>query len=252
MSILTKSLTSLHFDRISPYSETTINLGQVRRHAAKLLNFLSHGSVYGGEVFLCGGAFKSIINPKLQICDLDLWVRDRKAREHLTRDLLNRGAKLITDFHPYCMLFDLDGAAIEITYHNVKQRHISEIVQGFDLAGCAIAAHYTNGKITDAFISRGAANSIETQTTRLEGGYLQRLRSERLPTILRSIDRLGRFATDLHFDLHQPDIDALWDIYFKDYDADERQRCIDIYLETTSDYKGRCDLELLKTAYAVV
>ncbi len=225
-----------------------VSHARVREHAATLLRFLMAGTVYPGEVFLCGGAYKAMLNPSLPVNDLDLWVRDRRERERLTADLLARGARLVRDFHPYCVLFDLDGHLVEITYQNVKERPISEIVREFDIAGCAIAATYSDGRITDSYFSPRAALSARCGTVCLEDSYLERLRSERLPTVLRTIDRLERFALEVGFHPSASDLADLWKTYREDYSLSERQRCIDVYMETTAGYKGHHNAALIRTA----
>ena len=225
---------------------------QVRKHAKGILRFLSQGSSYKGEVFLCGGVYKRLINPSVKINDVDLWVRNRKERDALRADLLNRGARLVRDFHPYCILFDLNGTAIEITYQNVKDRQISEIADGSDLAACAIAATYCKGRIVDSYINASALSSIKAKTARLEEGYLKRLKDNRLPSVLRSIDRLERFAREVGYPACRKDLQALWRLYFYDYSAKERQECIDVYMDTTVNYKGQFNRQLLEQAKASV
>lgn len=228
-----------------------VNGGRVRRHAAEVLGFLSSGTAYPGEVFLCGGVYKTMLNPALKVNDIDLWVRNRKERNRLIADLRERGARLLRDFHPYCVLFELEGRRIEITYQNVKERRISEIVEGFDIAGCAIAATYSNGRITDSFFSRRAAISARCGTACLEESYLERLRAERLPTVLRTIDRLERFAAEVGFHPSASDVHDLWEIYREVYSRSERVRCIDVYLETTAGYKGNHNEALIRAASAL-
>ncbi len=231
-----------------PGRDSGLNHDRVRRHAGALLSFLTTDGTYPGEVFLCGGAYKTMLNPALEVHDLDLWVRNRKERDRLAADLLDRGARLVRDFHPYCLLFELGGRRLEITYQNVNARAISEIVGGFDIAGCAIASTYFNGRITDSYFSPLAAVAARCGTACLEPSYLARLRTERLPTVLRTIDRLERFATEVGFHLSPSDMHDLWQIFREEYTLDERQRCLEVYLETTVGYKGACNRALIKTA----
>lgn len=233
---------------IAPFRRPAVSHRRVKKHARKILRFLSRGSSYKGEVFLCGGAFKHLINTSLKLNDIDLWVRNRREREALMAELLIRGARLVRDFHPYCILFDFRGPAIEITYQNVKNRQISEIVDGFDLAGCAIAATYSHGRIVDSYINPLALSASTERTACLEKSYLNRLRTDHMPSVLRSIDRLQRFAKEVGYRASQEDIKAMWAIFFNEYSAEERQECIDVYLKTTAGYKGQHDEQLLEMA----
>jgi len=146
------------------------------------------------------------------------------------------------------MLYQLDDRLVEITYQNVKERPISEIVRGFDIAGCAVAATYRDGEIVDAYFTASAAHSVMWKTACLEMTYLERLRADRLPTVLRTIDRLERFASDVGYPVSEADIAALWRLYREEYSPDERQQCIDVYLETTCGYKGIHNTALLALA----
>lgn len=221
---------------------------RVRKRARKLLGFLAREAPYPGEVFLCGGAFKTLMNPQVGVNDLDLWVRNRKERDCLSAFLLARGATLLRDFHPYCMLYQLDDRLVEITYQNVRERPISDIVRGFDIAGCAVAATYRDGEIVDAYFTASAAHSVRLKTACLEMTYLERLRADRLPTVLRTIDRLERFASDVGYPVSEADLAALWRLYREEYSPDERQKCMDVYLETTCGYKGIHNTALLNHA----
>ena len=59
---------------------------------------------------------------------------------------------------------------MEITYQNVKEGPISDVVLGFDIAGCAIAATWKEGRVVDSYISEralGSARQITRCTQRL-------------------------------------------------------------------------------------
>ncbi len=222
---------------------------RVKKQAAKVFRFL-FPSGYKGEVFLCGGAFKRLLVPGLSTNDLDLWVRNRKERDRLVKHLLDRGAKLERDFRPFCLRLDLEGCAVEITYHNIKNGSLSDIVHGFDIAGCAIGASYRKGKVNSVYISPGAQETLIRREVVLEQAYLDTLATQRLPTVLRGIDRIQRFALETGFRIRDCDMDALWDLYFEHYSAEEKQQCLDVYLETTVGFKQACDKTLLQRATA--
>ncbi len=219
----------------------------VRGHAATLLEEVL-SQPFSGELFLAGGAFKPLLNPEQDVRDLDLWVRDRRSRERLLSHLVACGAEVVRDFHPYCIKLLHGEREIELTYQNVKGRPIGEVVEGFDIACCAIAATYRDGKITDSYISPRALRSAEERQVMLTKGYIDRLLEERPPDILQSIDRLSCFAEEVGFDLPEEVSERLWKVYEEDYDEDEQRACMDTYLSTTVEYKGRVDLSVLRRA----
>lgn len=235
----------------SPRPKEGLSHAQVQKHAKEVFLFLL-GKNYAGEVFLCGGAFKPLLKPGLKIKDIDLWVRNRREREKLTATLLDRGATLVRDFFPYCLRFDYEGCPVEITYQNVKDRPISDIVHGFDVAGCAIAATYSKGKIIDSYMSARARGSIENQLALLEESYIEQLLNDHTPTVLRGIDRMTRFAKETGYGISVDETEQLWDIYTNTYSSDERQRSLDIYLETTVGFKDSCNTGLIQRATALV
>ncbi|MEM0895942.1 MAG: hypothetical protein AAGJ79_03575 [Verrucomicrobiota bacterium] len=220
---------------------------KVRKQADRIFRFLFPRS-YPGEVFLCGGAFKPALHPKLRTNDIDLWVRDRKERNRLLRFLLERGATLDRDFHPFCIRLLLDGCAVEITYHNIKKGTIKELVHGFDIAGCAIGARYSCRRLREVYISPGAHETIATGEVLLEEGYLRTLVNERLPTVLRGIDRMQSFADETGLRVRERDMETLWKIYLHNYTVEEQRKCVDVYLETTVGFKQGCNKELLQRA----
>lgn len=222
---------------------------KVRKQAARIFRFLfPHG--YPGEVFLCGGAFKPALHPKLRTNDIDLWVRDRKERNRLLKFLLKRGATLDRDFHPFCLRLLLNGCAVEITYHNIKNGTLEELVHSFDIAGCAIGARYNHRGIRETYISPGAYETVATGEVILEEAYMKSLVNERLPTVLRSIDRMQTFAHETGLRIRKRDIETLWAIYFHNYTVEEQRKCVDVYLETTVGFKRGCNKELLQRATA--
>ena len=240
-----------HTSRPLPKAKEGLTHAQVRKHAKSVFKFLL-GRKYPGEVFLCGGAFKPLLKPGLKINDIDLWVRNRKEREKLMHAMLDRGATLVRDFYPYCLRFDYEGCPVEITYQNVKDRPISDIVHGFDVAGCAIAATYKKGKIVDSYMSARARGSIENRLALLEESYIDQLIAEHTPSVLRGIDRMKKFARQTGYDVSEEDTERLWDIYANHYSSEERQRSLDIYLETTVGFKDSCDTGLIQRATALV
>ena len=219
----------------------------VKGHAKSLLQGILPRP-FDDEVFLAGGAFKPLINPAQGVRDLDLWVRDRKVRERLVDHLTDCGAELVHDFKPYCIKFERKGQLIEITYQNVKQRPISEIVEGFDIACCAIAATYDGGQVTDCYVSPRAVDSASCREVMLTAGYIRRLQENRPPDILQSLDRMRRFSEEVDFELPERVSERLWRVFEGDYTDEQREACVDTYLSTTVNYKGRCDFDILRRA----
>ena len=94
-------------------------------------------------------------------------------RERLVDHLIACGAELVHDFKPYCIKFKRRGQLIEITYQNVKQRPISEIVEGFDIACCAIAAIVwvgTLGAVLGPLLARAGEAVDQGATIRAAAG----------------------------------------------------------------------------------
>lgn len=222
---------------------------RAKGHAERLLKSVL-SAPFPGELFLAGGAFKPLLNPERPVRDLDIWVRDRKQRERLCEHLVGCGAEMVHDFHPYCIKFQLGGQQLEVTYQNVKNRPIGEIVEGFDIACCAIAATCSNGRVTDVYVSSQAMLSVDEQQVMLTEGYIERLRRERSPDVLRSLDRLACFADEIGFEVSDEVREQLWGVYEEDYTAEEQRACVDTYLSTTVDYKGQVDFGVLRRAAA--
>ena len=42
----------------------------------------------------------------------------------------------------------------------------------------------------------------------------------------------------------------MWDLYFERYSPQEKQQCLDVYLETTVGFKQACNKELIQRATA--
>lgn len=220
---------------------------RARWHAKTVFEQL-FGGPYDGEVFLCGGAFKPLLKRRLPINDLDLWVRDRHEREKLTRFLLARGAVLARDFHPYCLKLRLDGRLIEITYHNVKDGGLEDILNTFDLAICGIGARYCRGTVADTFVGEDCWQAVRQRTVRVLPSYLVAVRELRSPSVIRTLHRLGQQAAELGFGVDAAHEHLLWDIFWNEFNDDERRAALELYFETVVAYKGVCDDRLLRRA----
>lgn len=216
-------------------------------HAQALLRPVI-GAGFEDEVFLAGGAFKPVLKPGHPVRDLDLWVRDRRARERLVEHLLANGCELVHDFHPYCLKLEHGGTEIEVTYQNVKARPISWVLERFDIAALSIAATYRSGRVIGVTALPAAVRSFAEGRLYLNEGYIDSLEERRSPDVLQSIDRISRFAEA--FDMVIPDelCEEFWAVYETVYTREEREACRETYLRTTVGYKGRCDLGLLRRA----
>jgi hypothetical protein len=220
---------------------------QVEAHTKRVFRFLFK-KPYLGEVFLCGGAYKPLLDPKLKINDLDLWVRNRKERIRLVGALVAEGARVVHDFAPYCIKLEKEGRAIEITYQNVKSNSVPFIVQSFDLGCCAIGARYYAGKVDEIYVSRQAQMSLARKKVYLNGAFLRWVRERHPLGLLSSLDRIHRFAQDIGFSVDTESEEALWELFETEYDEAEQQKCLDTYMEIVITYKSRHDTNILRRA----
>lgn len=203
---------------------------------------------YEGEVFLCGGAFKPILKPGLPINDFDLWVRNRKEREKLVRALLQRGASLMRDFHPFCLKLRLNGRIIEITYHNVKEGAMTDVVNTFDIAACGLGARYVNGRVVEMYLAEECRESIRHKLVRVLPSYLCFLEATHAPSLIRTLHRMGQLAAELGYEVDAEHEHLLWEMFWKEYTEEERRAAVDLYFETMVHYKGHCDDRLVRRA----
>lgn len=220
---------------------------RVRLHAQRVFGEVL-GPDFAGEAFLCGGAFKPLLKRGLPINDFDFWVRDRKSREKLGAHLLARGATVARDFHPYCLKLRLDGRLIEITYHNVKDGGLTDVVNTFDLSICAMGARYANGRVEEVHVSDECWQAIKRRTVQVLPSYLVALQALRTPSIVRTLHRMGQKAAELDFDVDLAHEHLLWEIFWKDFSEEERRAAMDLYFETMVSYKGQTDERLLRRA----
>jgi len=220
---------------------------RIRRHAQRVFASLFPKG-YAGEVFLCGGAFKPLLRKGLPINDLDLWVRNRKERDRLVAALSAGGAHLIHDFHPFCMKFRHEGQLVEITYHNVKDGDLSDVINTFDLSLCGLGARYSNGKVEETYVSAECWNAIHHRQITVMDSYMLFLMLQNSPSILRSLHRMGQQAAELGFQVHEEQEHHLWDLYWRHYSEEERKAAMDLYFDTVVAYKGQSNERLVRRA----
>ncbi len=220
---------------------------RIRRHAKQIFTELL-GDDYDGEVFLCGGAFKPLLKRKLPINDFDLWVRDNTQRGKLVQFLLNRGATIARDFVPYCLKLRLDGRIIEITYNNVDDGRLEDVVNTFDLAVCGMGARFARNRVAEVFVSPECWNAIRHRAVRTVPSYMCFLSIQRAASLVRTLHRMGQQATELGYEVDTAHEHALWEIFWSDFSEDERRAAVDLYFETMVAHNGRCDQRLMRRA----
>lgn len=220
---------------------------RIRGHAEKLTQWL-FPSGYDGEFFFCGGAFKPVIHRKHAVHDYDLWVRDRNSREDLCRALLKRGAHLVKDYHPYCAHFRLDGQLIEITYHNVGDGTIQNILDTFDLTTSAVGARYADHQIQEIHFTDEHWESIQLQRITVQSSNMGYLLMEKCPTLLRTLHRMAQYAVELGFEVDADCEHQLWRWYWQDYSEEQRKACMDLYFDTMVTHTGKHDTKLVNQA----
>jgi hypothetical protein len=222
-------------------------LHRVRRHAQRIFQFLFPEG-YQGEIFLCGGAFEPLLKKGLHLQDLDLWVRDRKERQTLCNALIDRGAILLHDFHPYCLKFRLEGQIIEITYHNVKDGTLEDVVSTFDISLSAIGVRLENGAVQEAHIDDECWHAIRKGEVSVMDAYFCFIDMMKAPCLLRTLHRMGQKAAELHLSVNVDHEHRLWEIYWHDYCEEERRAAMDLYFDTMVAYKGQHDPRLVHRA----
>jgi len=225
----------------------TIFMHRVRAHGRRVFkNLFPKG--YDGEVFLCGGAFKPLLKKGAPINDLDLWVRNRKERDKLCSSLMERGAHLLHDFHPYCVKFRLDGQLIEITYHNINDGALSDVMNTFDLAINGIGTRYLNGHLVEAYVSEDCWQSIQLKAVSVLDSYFCLLLMEKTPSLIRTLHRMGQQAAELGYAVNADCEHRLWHMYWHIYSEEERKACMDLYFDTMVTYKGQHNEHLMRRA----
>ncbi|MFZ4763309.1 MAG: hypothetical protein ACOYMN_00030 [Roseimicrobium sp.] len=185
---------------------------------------------------------------QLPVHDLDLWVRSRKEREKLCRALLRRGAVLLQDFHPYCLKFRLEGQLIEVTYHNVKNATLRDVLHTFDIAVSAIGCRFQGNSVAEAAISDECWEAVRRREVRVLESYFCFLDVTKAPSLLRTLHRMGQKAGELGYKVHESHEHRLWEAYWHDYSEDERRAAMDLYFDTMVAYKGQQDTRLVHRA----
>lgn len=222
---------------------------RLRRHARKVFAFLFHQG-FDGEVFLCGGAFTPLLKKGQHVHDLDLWVRNQEDREKLCATLLNRGAVLLQDFKPFCLKFRLEGQIIEVSYHNVGDASLSDVLHTFDLAISGMGARFHHGKVVETIVHDECWHSVRSRELAVMDSYRCLIMLAKTPCLLRTLHRMGQKATELGYKVATKDEHRLWDIYWRDYSEEERRVAMDMYFDTMVSYKGQHNERIVHKATA--
>jgi hypothetical protein len=198
------------------------------------------------EFFIAGGAFKPLLRENLEVRDIDLWVRDRKARERLREELLGLGATLIRDFEPYCIALEINGFPLEITYQNAYDEFPSRVLEHFDLTVSSIGISCKEGRVREAFITPEAEFSLRERKLFLCKAWLADM-LEKHGFILGSIQRLRSFSAQLGWPIAEGEIEKLWDAY-ESFPLDARCENLKRFVEIDVKYKGAEVMDTLVTA----
>lgn len=216
-----------------------------RQHAQRLCHSLFPLG-YNGEFFLCGGAFKPLLRKDLPINDLDLWVRDQVARDKLCQALIAQGAILLRDFHPYCLKYRLDGQIVEITYHNVHNGHLQDILNTFDLAINGMGAHYSHGQVRSTSITEGCSRCLNQHEIHVLEPYFAHLKQHHDPSLLRTLHRLGQAAHELNLNVHSDSEHRLWHLFWNHYTEEQRRAARDLYFNTIVTHQNDSHEHLIR------
>ncbi len=220
---------------------------QIARHAKSKLAPLLRGVEFADEVFLCGGVYKSLLNPALPVYDLDLWVRNRKKREQLTADLLRAGARMLCDFAPFCIKFTRSDILLELNYQNLNELGIPRVLDHCDLGVCALGAVWQQGQIIDVVVADSFLKSARDRTVYLHDTLLGHLTAHRPPSVLRTLHRLEQAAEELQYRQDPHGVNTLWDLYGA-MDEEEQRANLDLYQSTMVEYKRAKNAPLLQRA----
>ncbi len=152
------------------------------------------------------------------------------------------------DFHPFCLKLRLNGRIIEITYHNVNDGTLADVVNTFDIAVCGMGARYKDGSVAEIQVSEECRESIRKRSIQVLPAYLCFLDATHAPSLIRTLHRMGQQATELGYEVDVTHEHLLWEMFWKDYTEEERQTAMDLYFETMVHYKGHCDDRLVRRA----
>lgn len=163
------------------------------------------GDGFDGEVFLAGGAFRTLLTRRAPR-DLDLWTPDEDTRSSLTAFLLARGATEERDHPPFQTMFRCGAHVIDVPYA-VGPRRLVERLERFDLGLSAIGVTWRRGRVVEAVIDPCATRSTEGRAVLL----LRPLRN--VSYLLNTVERARRYARELDFEWPVAEEALLWDTF---------------------------------------
>ena len=198
------------------------------------------------EFFIAGGAFKPLLSENVEVRDIDLWVRDRKARERLREELLGLGATVVRDFEPYCIALELNDFPLEVTYQNAYDEFSSRVLEHFDISMSSIGVSCKEGRVREAFITPEAEWSLSERKLLLCKAWLAEM-LEKHGFILGSIQRLHSFSEQLGWPIAEGEIERLWDAY-ESFPLDARCENLRRFVEIDVKYKGTEAMDTLVAA----
>ncbi len=216
-------------------------------HAGRLLGAVSD-IPHPGDIYLAGGAFKPLMGSSKPVRDLDLWVKNRWAREAAAAWLLDSGFILERDFQPYCQVFRKDGQVVELTYQNLKEGGIQDVIEFFDLGTSQIAVKVTNGRACEIFTTPDFWESQQSRIVRISRSHWHRLGNEHSPTMVLSLHRMESCAAELGWDYDRSQQDEMWRMLAEDYTVEEATGALALADEILGEYKNHSEAPSLVRA----
>ncbi len=163
------------------------------------------GTGFEGEVFLAGGAFRTLLTGAAPR-DLDLWVPDDATRAALIDWLTCRGAVLERDHPPFQSAFRCGRHRVDVPYAVGTPRLVDRLAL-FDLGLSAVGVTWRRGRVVEAAIDPCAVRSIEERAVLV----LRPLRN--VSYLLNTVERAHRYAIELGFELPSEEEQFLWATY---------------------------------------
>lgn len=163
------------------------------------------GRDFDGEVFLAGGAFRTLLTGEAPR-DLDLWAPDDANRAGLIAWLARRGATVERDHPPFQTAFRCGRHRVDVPYA-VGTPRLADRLARFDLGLSAVGVRWQDGRVTEAVIDPCAVRSVEARAVLL----LRPLRNASY--LLNTVERARRYARELGFALPDSEEKFLWETY---------------------------------------
>lgn len=163
------------------------------------------GAGFDGEVFLAGGAFRTLLTGR-RPRDLDLWAPDDATRVALTAWLMERGASLERDHPPFQTAFRCGPHTVDVPYAVGTTRLVERLAR-FDLGLSAIGVTWRRGRVVEAVVDPCALRSVETRAVWL----LRPLRN--VSYLLNTLERAHRYGRELGFEVPDEEQRLLWTTY---------------------------------------